>query len=311
MNKIHQNENSVSRQIETLLYKKYPNKKSKLQEQRKELFQCMDSNGYILHKESSGESSEDEYYQEKVDSSSDEEEQFVPYEQEFRQSLVEREQSSISGPFAQRTTIQGSERLSNLNLRGITSEEQDYLLVQEQVDNVLNKLQLDNMNEIKKYAMDMYLRIKEFYKTSNEIKGEIKGSVRLGYILLIVYYALINFRICISKPELVVYFDNKVSLSDLPKADKNIKIIFGNLDNHELCLCNMRSLFDTFTLQKIHTTLQQLKDAGKINDPATIVQIAAVIHYVTKIDYSVIKNYCGVSPDTIRKTYFMIRQSLI
>jgi hypothetical protein len=303
----YQNSPSVAKQISTLLYKKYPNKKSKTQEQRQEILKCMDTHGYLIQVEENEENDENEELYEhmlKNDSSSDEEEEPTPnFEQEFIQSLAEREQSSVSGPFAQRTSIQGNERLSNINIRGVSSEEQDYTDVQEQINSVLNKLNIDN-NAIKTYAMDMYLRIREFYKTSNEIKGEIKGSVRRGYILLILYYSLINFSMCISRPDLAVYFS--ISLSDLPKADKNIKMIFGNLDDNELCLCNMRGLFDNTTLQRIKNKIEELKELGKIDNPATLVQIAAVIHYITKTDYNTIKNYCGISPDTIRKTVFKL-----
>ena len=84
-------------------------------------------------------------------------------------------------------------------------------------------------------------------------------------------------------------------------------MIFGFSDPNEKCLGGMRGLFDIPTINKINDTIKILKENGIFNDPVLLVQVAAAIYYVTKTNLGVIKEYTGISPDTIRKNVLIIK----
>jgi hypothetical protein len=306
MSNFHKNDDSVAKQISFLIYKRLPDKKSKMKEHKTLLIECMDSKGYI-------------YYNPQTESDSESEPGFeqetylpeftyLPGEEQFVQSIAEKSQSSVSR--YNRTFIDeshpGNKRLYAVQKYAITPEEQEYNQINEQIDSVLNKVSIKfpelPFQKIKEESMEFYLKIKKVYRESNLLRGEIKGSIKLGYILLSVYYTLIKYKICVTKEELVVYFEN-TSLSDLPKADKNIKMIFGENENvHEICLCGMRSLFNKEQIDKLEKGIRSLKENNKFNSPALKVQVAAAIHHFTKTSITIISGYCGISPEIIRKT---------
>ena len=315
--KIYENNTQQIKQVGLLL--KNALKSINVKDQIPLLIRCMDSTGYIKEKEQFSLSKEELIAQELQDlkdqftsspRSDSESEDDNRYEPEFVSSFTEQDQSSISGPFVSRTYIQGNEKLSNINVRGIASEEQDYNLVREKISNFLNKILSKNpdlnFEGILKYAMEFYLDIKKIYIETNLLKGEMKGAVKKGYILLVLYYALINFRNCVNLSDLVSYFE--ISLSDLTKADKNIKMVFGDNPKYlfinnipEMCLNFMRNQFDKKVINLIETKIKLLQESGKINTPATSIEIAAIIHIITKLSLKKIGDYCGISPDTIRK----------
>jgi len=294
----HENNVWVARQITDLLYKRLPNKKSKTQEHRKFLFDCMDRHGYIAPPQIVSESESEE---------SDQEPQEPFYQENYQEPGYQENYSTVTGT----SIAPGStnKRLYEVQKYIITQEEQEMADLSDLFDTVLNKLKYTDVPllSVKQMALGMYNEIKRVYRETNDIKGEIKGSVKLGYTLLVLYYALINHKICVSRTDLVVYFDNKITLSDLPKADKNIQMIFGETVNHELCLCGMRNLFDKPTLNAIENGIHELKNNGKFNNPATQVQVAAAIHYFAKTPLKTIQGYCGITADTIRKTVSLIQ----
>ena len=316
--KIYENNTHQIKQVNVLL--KNALKNVSVKEHIPFLIKCMESTGYIKEKEQVKLSKEELIAQELQDlkdqfivSSSSESDDDNRYEPEFVSSFIEQSQSSISGPFVSRTYIQGNEKLSNLNIRGISSEEQDYNLVREQISNVLNKINYPDLNfeNILKYAMEFYLDIKKIYTETNLLKGEMKGAVKKGYILLVLYYALINFKNCVNLPDLVTYFE--INLSDLAKADKNIKMVFGDNPRYlfinnipEMCLNFMRNQFDKKVINLIETKIKLLQENGKINTPATSVEVAAIIHIITKLSLKEIGHRCSISPDTIRKLTFKL-----
>jgi hypothetical protein len=284
----HENNRSVQRQISTLLYKHVSGKKSKTQENRKLLLECMESTGYIKEPD---QEHEDVFYHPDFPVEPDEQ---IVYKQERQATFVPKES-----------------KFYKTQIRGISYEEQDLANVSDQINDVLNKLQKPDLpyDKIRESAINMYSDIIKVYRTTNILKGEMKGSVRNGYILLVVYYTLLRFKVCVSKADLVNYFN--MSLSDLPQADKNIKMVLGVVDNfHELCLCTFS--FDTATRKEIQNVIFKLKELGKFSDPVSLVQVAATIYYVTKgmpgFDYAVISKRCGLTPDTIRKTVKVIEK---
>ena len=305
------NNEATVKQIKFLLNKQFPNNKRKLQEQRQSLLKCMELGGYIeyLVEEITEEPDYGQFPESGSDSDSDSDSEFFNDSQDFLPSIMEQSQSSVSRynrTFIQPTQDNVNQRLYAVQNYTITPEEQDFNNIKEHLSSVINKLELKDDPGILNNAMDMYKNIVDFYKISNEIKGEIKGSVKRGYLLLILYYTLIKFRICITKADLVVYFTGssiKVDLSDLAKADKNIKFMFGEFNDNEICLIFMRNLFNYNQIKQIEDKLEELKDSMKINNPATAPQIASVIKFVTKMDFKTIKQYCGINIDTLRKNY--------
>ncbi len=301
------NSPAVEHQISRLLWaaiKKIPKK-----EQIPRLMQCLETHGYII--EPTVEQPEEDPYADFIQEQPIQQEEYYPEIEDpydLQHSYQQQQHSSITTrPFAERTYIQGNERLSALNVRGLSSEEQDYNKVREQLSNALDQLHQDD-TAILDVAMNMYLEIKKVYTTTKMFKGEIKGSIRNGYILLVLYYALLSNKICVQVEQLSVILE--ISLSDLPKADKNIKMIFGERPGYsfinktaEICLCNMRKLFDLKTIQAIEAEIKQLKQRGKISNPSNNIEIAAIIHHITKRSFKVIGEFSGISDDTIRKKY--------
>ena len=292
-----QNNDSVRKQISNLLYSKFPDKKSKLQEQRQQLLLCMENSGYITERPPEQDFEEVEY-QEIYGEPENEQEFMTSYDQQRNPELFNR------------TFIQETPGLKKYTAQTytITQEEQEYNEIYSQIElaiGQLNKIDLP-VKEIIQEAMRIYLGIKKVYRETTDFKGEMKGRIKRGYVLLSLYYALINYNVCIPKIDLVIHFDN-TSLADLPKADKNIKMIFGFSDPNEKCLGGMRGLFDIPTINKINDTIKILKENGIFNDPVLLVQVAAAIYYVTKTNLGVIKEYTGISPDTIRKNVLIIK----
>lgn len=303
----------VKKQISTLLWaalKKIPNKKEHIPR----LTRCLETHGYITERVVSIDEPEDPYSEEYAQIMKEQEMIQNDYHVQDHFDLQQgyNESSSINtGPFAERTYIQGDDRLSSINQRGISSEEQDYAKVREIVSNALNQLHQAETDNILNVAMNMYLEIKKVYAETKMFKGQIKGSIRNGYILLVVYYALLSNKVCVTQEQLSVLLE--ISLADLPKADKNIKMIFGERPGYsfihrsaEICLNFMRKILDLKTVQAIEAETKRLKILGKIGDPANSIEMAAIIHHITKRSFKVIAEYSGISDDTIRKKYHKI-----
>ena len=315
----HVNTDSVARQIVFLLNKKFPPVKSREKEHKQQLIQCIESTGYIRAEpeiqpdinqeamdyfENFRQNSESEF-------DSESEQIFLQQEQERLPSLAEREQSSISQPFS-RTFIQGaSARTAEIQERAMTYDEQDFIETREKISTVLNKIATKRpdipFEQLLAMSMNMYLEIKKIYNFTNDFSGEMKGQVKRGYTVLVLYYTLIQFKICLPKEELVVLFDTP--LSDLAKADKNIKIAFRDRPEYNLdinYLCNMRSMLTNDQISLIEELIKSLQAKGIFSIPATPPEIAATIYHVTKIALKTIQLYSGITADTIRKNTYKI-----
>ena len=305
---------------------------------RQFLINCLESNGYIEKDFKQPKTLEQiamEEYEQNSSSDTDTDNDSLnfnqelnqDFNQEFLQSLIEKEQSTVDPYGFNRTFIQksdNSKRLEKIQQRGGTQEEMDFLKVKEQINEALNKLSIDN-KDIEKTALNMYLNITNFYKNQENIpkderiiKGENKGSVKKGYIPLILYYSLIDNYIYISENTLINLFPDS-NLSDLPKAQKNIKIILGDKYNinkndiHERTLCNLRNFindnYGISYIDEIKKIILDLQNAGKFNKPALISQVAPTIKFVlkNKMKESEIASHCNITEDTIRKNEKIIK----
>ena len=312
------NNDSVKKQI-LFIINKYL---MKVKDKKKFLIDCLDSNGYTY-----------------VKTVNTEEEEFVTFNEIYNKNyqinqteltFKEKEHTSIDTYGFNRTFINpssdsGAKRLLEVQKRGITPEEIDFIKVSNMIDIALNQLNIDN-EAVKNTALNMYLNIISFYKYQETIekkyklvKGYNKGSVKSGYIVLVLYYSLVNYYICVPRDKLVSYFTD-ISSRDLPLADRNIKTIFENVKGYEFiykginerCLCNMRNLINTYDKEyvtKINQVIVHFQKAGVFNTPALNVQVGASIYYVLKehINLKVVSNYCGISEDTLRKTILLIK----
>jgi len=287
------------------------------QRQRKFLIDCIKGSGYLKEKvETEIESEFKEYYEERErervnkDSESESEETYFEPSQTFAQSFQEQQQSSMAGPFAGRTMIDTtSERLLELQRRGIEQEEVDYNQVRDQVTEALSQVFVKypdlNIKAVLDYAMGMYQQIK---KALDEglITGK-KGKYRKGYIFLILYYALINFQICLQKEELVNYFNNAIRISDLPAAEKNLSKIFGDkleIKTNSVCL----KVADLKQRQEIDIVLNKLKK--RFSEPPTSAEIAAAVRYITGKSYKELEQSFQIRDETIRKKVLVIESVL-
>ena len=151
--------------------------------------------------------------------------------QEFIQGINEREHSSfITGTSIEQTNDSRFARLRVTQTYGITSDEMTSAALSELYETVLNQVGVKYQGftqheEIKRYSIDMYFRIQNVYRQTNQLKGDMKGSIKNGYTLLCLYYAMLHFGICVSRQELLNFFNYNPTV--LAEADKNIKIVFG------------------------------------------------------------------------------------
>jgi predicted transcriptional regulator len=72
-------------------------------------------------------------------------------------------------------------------------------------------------------------------------------------------------------------------------------------DENEICMCNMKSLFDKATINLLKKEIKTFKENGRFHTPVSAVQVAALIHHVTKRTIKEISSFSGISPDTINK----------
>uniref|UniRef100_A0A6C0AYM5 Transcription factor TFIIB cyclin-like domain-containing protein n=1 Tax=viral metagenome TaxID=1070528 RepID=A0A6C0AYM5_9ZZZZ len=307
MVKIHQNAPEIQirlfRFIVNLL-KRYSNPQTRKQF----LVNCLISHGYVknVNPLEQFESSENE-------TQSSESESENENEQELVSGYSDTQRTSKSN----RTFIQtNDQRMLKLQQRIKENDETDFDKAKETITVALEQVYKNipglNYEEILKVAMDMYLTVRTSYR-SKIVTDELGGDVKRGTLVLLLYYALLQYRINISPQQLVVYFNNSWNVDILPKAEKNLKIIFGNKITFkpEVYLCNMD--FDLKTKQEINKVIDVLKEKRVFSEPATEAQVAAAIYYVTnKIGsgktYTELKVNCRVSPDTIRKIVRVIEK---
>jgi hypothetical protein len=318
-----QNNPFVQQQILFVIQKFLFPRKTKDLEKKHILMNCLHANGYIIEKEPIVSSeSYDSFLNRRNSSSSSDSEDFTTSRDEsvtFLPSVQQREHTSTDLYGFTRTFIEPTngtvveKRLLEVQKRGITPEELDFMKVSGAVDTALHHVPGINFEHIKRVALNMYLNITKFYayqenvpKSERLIKGDLKGSVKRGYVPMIVYYALLQNGICISRDTLIRHFDG-VNSSDLPQADKNIKIIFQQAKNYEFiysgiqeqCFCNIQLTSDQ--KRSVQTVISDLQRAGLFSKPARTVDVASSIYFVLKNNVHLISSKCGITDDTIRK----------
>ena len=298
---------------------------------RKFLFSCLSDLGYMNHKSANVEenlnenlnevpyeiyNNEETYPEERVDSTFNDYSSIDPYG--FNRTFVSQ------GP----ETSYQSERLAEVQKRGITSQETEFQNVKEIVETLINTIQFPDMpfENIKKAALNNYLKILNYYKTNPLQLPARSGALKRGYIGYSIYYALLQFKISLSKEQLVSILG--IDLSDLPKANEYIKLIIPGIDSYNVVednLCGMKKLLtDTFgneIIVKINKIITDLKNKGIFGQTPSKSNIAAAIYYVCsipqskggiypqrlKIDskpitYNLLESYCtGLTKDTVRK----------
>lgn len=304
----HINRQDVIQQIKLLIYTRLS--KYKLKEQHTILIKCMEFSGYFISQENL-----------KYDDFTEVEYSVIKNKGQLQlqeQELLPGIDSIKSSSIIQGTSIQKEPKFSRLNVLhnyGITSDEMLSQQLNELFEAVLNNLKYSETEQIKQYSIKMYFDILSLYRETNLLKGELKASIKRGYTVLVLYYALLHFQICVRKEQLVLYFNKSAnvseefSISDLALADKNIKSNFELPDENEICLCNMKSLFDKVQINFLKSEIARLKENGTFHTPVQNVQIAALIHHVTHQPIKIISKFSGVSADTISKAIKQIKFS--
>jgi len=303
MEGFHKNTKDISRQIKFLLSKFFKRNK------KKELIDCLELHGYAYKKITPEDTFEEVPYFEITNEPGSGSGDF-----ESSYADAERVSSNIYGfnrTFITQPTDKAFKRLYEVQ-QYTTPDEMDFIKTKELVDKILNVIPLDfNFEAIKSIAMNMYLNITKVYSQTNLLKGKNKGGVKQGYTLLIIYYSLISKGIYIPRDTLVGYFNQFETIyqSDIPRADKNIKMIFENIPGyefifngiHETTLCNMRPLLKEIYSKEVQALINKLKNEMVFNNPATLAEVAASITYIIKKHNLKLKVKCGVTDDTIRK----------
>jgi len=201
-------------------------------------------------------------------------------------------------------------RLAEVHKRGITSQETLDQKLNEIYDDVLGSVttvyqDLVNQDNIKNYAMRLYHEISQVYKDTTKLKGEMKATRNRGYTVLCLYYSLVNFGICVTREQLIEYFNytGKTSMSrtDLAEAEKNMQMILKLPEEHKICLCNMKSLFNGQVINLIRSEIERLQEIGIFTEPVQKIQVALLIHHLTKTPMKTISQRAEIDEDTLRK----------
>jgi len=289
---------------------------------RKFLFSCLSDLGYISKTQSFPDTTFEEvpYNEQSAD--------YNP-ENEYLTESTPTETYGFTRTFISPNETYQAERLSELQKRGISSQETEYQNIKEIVESTLeqiNKIYPDiSFENIRKTALDNYRLIMNYYSTNQYKLPAKSGALKRGYIGYCIYYALLQFRINITKEQLVQFVG--INLSDLPKADEYIKIIIPGINVYnvyETNLCGMNTVLrDNLgpdVISQINKVITDLKNKSIFSEPPTKTNIAAAIYYVCSIPqdkggiypsrlkiqskpitYEFLQNYCKITKDTVRK----------
>ena len=176
----HENRQDVIRQIKELIYTQL--KPFKRGHHEEILVECMDNTGYLKQRE---QQPLDDFIEVRYREISNTD----TNPQEFIQGINEREHSSfITGTSIEQTNDSRFARLRVTQTYGITSDEMTSAALSELYETVLNQVGIKYQGftkheEIKRYSIDMYFRIQSVYRQTNQLKGDMKGSIKNGYTL--------------------------------------------------------------------------------------------------------------------------------
>jgi len=276
--------------------------------QRKFLIQCIEDSGYIIKKPIFfGPEPKSEYY---IESNSESEDEYYPQIQEDYELAGPSNYTPVQSNY-QRTFLQNDDsRLSELQKRGITSEESEFAKVSEIIDTALSKLQHHKVNldtvKIKDYALKLYKEILDYYTSGNihQFKSNSQ-SIKRGYIALVLWYSLIQFQINISHEKLISYF-NKTLVHDLFESEKYIKIIIPNLPKIKQDLTFLKDFVNTEIIDKIPKVIEHFDSSPKYTAAAVYYICSVPIHKggiipkkIKTITLDLLSKHFKITPSTI------------
>ena len=125
----------------------------------------------------------------------------------------------------------------------------------------------------------MYLNIIIYYNTNPFRFNENKSSLKNGYIFLCVYYAFIFNGIPINREKLMIHFD-KARLNFLPTAEKNMKMIFPNLDFKKNLNLNFLNNSLNIKSNELKSIIENVIEATKNFVPSTQLGVYSIIYFV-------------------------------
>lgn len=201
-------------------------------------------------------------------------------------------------------------RLAEVHKRGTISQETLDQKLSELYDEVLGNVttvyqELVNQDDIKRYAITLYHEISQVYKNTTKLKGEMKATRNRGYTVLCMYYSLINFGICVTREQLIEYFNytgkTTMSRSDLSEAEKNMQMLLKLPEEHKICLCNMKPLLSGLVINQIRSEIERLQENRIFTEPVQKIQVALLIHHITKTPLKTVSQYAEIDEDTLRK----------
>jgi len=252
----------------------------------------------------------------------------------------ESQQMSQSGRFSRTfispdadfTTRSGNRLLELQKWVTIDPQEMELKKVGEIIEHSLTDLKYYENPNIFKTALNIYWNIMEYYKTNPLRLNVNKGTLRKGYIVMCIYYALMYNKQIISKERLVRSIQElDYNISYLPDAQRNILQIFENVPGYEFLytqdelpvvttLCDLINILPKNIVKSINKVKKDLIDAGVFQQKMTYIQIAACIYYVcnvltkprleiilpiggkTKITHELLSSKCGsFAPATLTK----------
>ena len=194
----------------------------------------------------------------------------------------------LKGPQFTRTFLQSEEnkpsRLEKVQQRGIDTVEAELAKINELYTSVIEKINLNEPDRVKQFALNMYNEILTYYVENIHHFPINKGSLKKGYIILCLYYSLVQFNYYITHQRLVNLFGLKFSVADIPDAEKYL-VTFNKYTNlfssniQERNMCNMRTVLNGETIRQIENVIKNVH--GLFGNPLNSVQIAACIYLVT------------------------------
>jgi hypothetical protein len=92
-----------------------------------------------------------------------------------------------------------------------------------------------------------------------------------------------------------------MSRSDLSEAEKNMQMLLKLPEEHKICLCNMKSLFNGVVINSLRSEIERLQENRVFTEPVQKIQVAILIHHLTKTPIKTISQYAEIDEDTLRK----------
>lgn len=265
----------------------------------------------------------------------------------FVQSIAERESSSVD-PYGFNRSFIGPvdgggggglniSRLTALQQRIMTSEEVEFNKVRDMYIDVLNEIprikeEPDLVNKIVRTAMNMFLNLRLYYAEGNSFHlGVYRASLRRGYIMMILLFAMKYSNLHVDREYLVHLFSDKntkYKLFNLSQAEKNLKRIFARSQDYSFInetvpqdntFCGMIDIIKQ--VPGLYNKIKKVIDHGVFKNISNN-ETSAILYYLTndksivndrtfiivqgtkqRFTYEFIAQFCGnVAPATIKKS---------